>query len=67
MVFDQCFDFLLLETEDSRRQVPSDGANAESLEKYKSDNKSLVLQVSKWVFLNSEIEITVLLLILICP
>ncbi|XP_075894154.1 coiled-coil domain-containing protein 77 [Nelusetta ayraudi] len=31
--------------EDSRRQVPSDGANAESLEKYKSDNRSLLLQV----------------------
>lgn len=60
------FSFLVLQLEHSRKQVPSENANAESLEKYKSENQSLLLQVSKWVFLNSEMQITVLLLILIC-
>lgn len=67
MFIGQCFVFLSFETEDSRRKIPSEDVYAENLEKYKSDNQSLLLQVSKLVFLNSENQKNALLFILICP
>lgn len=47
----------MLKTEDDRRKKSADGANGESLEKYKSDNQTLLLQVSLGVFLNTENQI----------
>lgn len=44
----------MFETQDGRRRIPSEDVYAEKLDKYKSDNQSLLLQVSKLVFVNSE-------------
>lgn len=55
------------ETEDSRRRVPSEDVYAENLDKYKSENQSLLLQVRKVVFLNSDNQINELLFILVWP
>lgn len=48
---------LVLKTEDGKRKKSADGANGESLEKYKTDNQTLLLQVSLGVFLNAENQI----------
>lgn len=66
MIVGQYFVFLVFEIENNRRKIPSEDVYAENLEKYKCDNQSLLLQVSKLVFINSENQINVVLLILIC-
>lgn len=56
---------LVFEAEDSRRKSPAEDKYVENLEKYKSENQSLHLQVSELLLLNWKIVIFALLLILI--